>query len=55
MKVKAGTELVAKGRHVRDPDRRSVITEVHGEHDTPPFHPRPASWAPPPTRRSAGR
>jgi len=37
MKANAGDELAVKGRHVGDPDRRGVITEVHGEHGAPPY------------------
>jgi len=37
MKANAGDELAVKGLHVGDPDRRGVITEVHGEHGAPPY------------------
>ena len=37
MKAKVGDELVVKGHHVGDKDRRGVITEVHGEDDGPPY------------------
>jgi len=37
MKAKTGDELVVKGRHVGDRDRRGVITEVHGEDGAPPY------------------
>jgi Domain of unknown function (DUF1918) len=37
MQAKVGDELVVKGRHVGDQDRRGVITEVHGEAGAPPY------------------
>jgi hypothetical protein len=30
-------EIVVKGRHVGDEDRKGVITEVHGENGAPPY------------------
>jgi Domain of unknown function (DUF1918) len=37
MKANAGDELVVKGHHVGDQDRRGVITEIHGEDGGPPY------------------
>ena len=37
MKAHVGDELVVKGHHVGDKDRRGVITEVRGEDDGPPY------------------
>ena len=37
MQANAGDALVVKGRHVGNPDRRGVITEVHGEAGAPPY------------------
>ena len=37
MNANADDELVVKGRHVGDPDRHGVITEVHGENGAPPY------------------
>ena len=37
MKARVGDELVVKGLHVGDGDRRGVITEVHGEDGSPPY------------------
>ena len=37
MKAQVGDELVVKGRHVGDPDRKGVIIEVHGEAGGPPY------------------
>ncbi len=37
MKAQVGDELIVKGHHVGDADRRGVITEVHGEDGTPPY------------------
>jgi Domain of unknown function (DUF1918) len=37
MRAEVGDETVARGRHVRDEDRRGVITEVHGEGGAPPY------------------
>jgi Domain of unknown function (DUF1918) len=40
MKAQVGDELIVKGQHVGDPDRRGVITEVHGEDGGPPYQVR---------------
>ncbi len=37
MKAQVGDELIVKGLHVGDADRRGVITEVHGENGGPPY------------------
>ena len=37
MKARVGDELVVKGLHVGDADRRGVITEVRGEDGAPPY------------------
>jgi len=37
MKASAGDELIVRGRHVGDHDRRGVITEVHGPGGGPPY------------------
>jgi hypothetical protein len=37
MKARVGDELIVKGKHVGDADRRGVITEVHGEDGAPPY------------------
>jgi len=37
MRAQVGDELVVKGRHVGDHDRRGVIIEVRGEADGPPY------------------
>jgi hypothetical protein len=37
MKAQVGDELVVKGRHVGEPDRRGVIIEVIGEAGGPPY------------------
>jgi hypothetical protein len=37
MKARAGDELIVKGQHVGDADRRGVITEVRGEDGGPPY------------------
>lgn len=37
MKARAGDELIVKGQHVGDADRRGVITEVHGADGAPPY------------------
>ncbi len=37
MQAKVGDELVVKGRHVGDKERRGVITEVHGAAGAPPY------------------
>jgi Domain of unknown function (DUF1918) len=37
MKAQVGDELIVKGLHVGDADRRGVIIEIHGEDGTPPY------------------
>jgi hypothetical protein len=37
MKARVGDELVVKGNHVGDQDRRGVITEVRGGGGGPPY------------------
>ena len=37
MEARVGDELVVKGLHVGDAERRGVITEVHGQHGCPPY------------------
>ena len=37
MKAQVGDELVVKGRHVGDQDRRGVIIEVRGADGGPPY------------------
>lgn len=37
MQANAGDELVIKGHHVGDEDRRGVIVEVHGKDGAPPY------------------
>ena len=37
MRAEVGDEIVVRGRHVGDDDRRGVITEVHGEDGAPPY------------------
>jgi hypothetical protein len=37
MKARVGDELIVKGLHVGDADRRGVITEIHGEDGAPPY------------------
>ena len=37
MKARVGDELIVKGHHVGDTDRRGVITEVRGEDGGPPY------------------
>lgn len=37
MKARVGDELIVRGNHVGDVDRRGVITEVHGEDGAPPY------------------
>ena len=37
MHAKAGDELVVKGLHVGDAERRGVITKVNGEDGGPPY------------------
>lgn len=37
MRANTGDELVVKGHHVGDEDRRAVIIEVHGTDGAPPY------------------
>ena len=37
MKAQVGSELVVKGRHVGDQDRKGVIIEVRGQGGAPPY------------------
>lgn len=37
MKAEVGDELIVKGHHVDDPERRGVIAEVHGADGEPPY------------------
>lgn len=37
MQAQAGDELVVRGLHVGDADRRGVIIEVHGAKGGPPY------------------
>lgn len=37
MKAQVGDELVVKGAHVGDVQRRGVIIEVHGKDGAPPY------------------
>jgi hypothetical protein len=37
MDATVGDEVVVRGRHVADEDRQGTITEVHGDHGTPPY------------------
>ncbi|MGE5288625.1 MAG: DUF1918 domain-containing protein [Micromonosporaceae bacterium] len=37
MKANVGDELVVKGHHVGDQDRRGVVVEIHGEDGGPPY------------------
>jgi Domain of unknown function (DUF1918) len=37
MHAEAGDEIVARGRHVGDEDRKGVIIEAHGEGGAPPY------------------
>jgi Domain of unknown function (DUF1918) len=37
MRANAGDELVVKGHHVGDADRKAVIIEVRGEDGAPPY------------------
>ena len=40
MRATIGDELVIKGHHVGDADRKAVIMEVHGEDGAPPYRVR---------------
>jgi hypothetical protein len=37
MHAKVNDEIVVRGRHVGDEDRKGTIVEVHGEDGTPPY------------------
>jgi Domain of unknown function (DUF1918) len=37
MRAEIGDEIVVRGRHVGDEDRRGTIVEVHGEGGAPPY------------------
>jgi Domain of unknown function (DUF1918) len=37
MKAQVGDELIVKGLHVGNPDRRGVITRVRGKDGSPPY------------------
>ena len=37
MRANAGDELVVRGHHVGDQDRKAVIVEVHGADGAPPY------------------
>jgi Domain of unknown function (DUF1918) len=37
MRADVGDELVVRGRHVGDEDRKGVVVEVHGDHGGPPY------------------
>ena len=37
MNAEAGDEVVVRGRHVADEDRRGTIIEIHGEGGAPPY------------------
>ena len=37
MKAQVGDELIVKGLHVGNPDRRGLITEVRGKDGGPPY------------------
>lgn len=37
MKAQVGDELVVKGRHVGDQDRKGVIVQIRGEDGSPPY------------------
>jgi len=69
MKAQVGDELLVRGLHVGDPDRRGVITEVRGKDGGPPYLVRwgdghessffpssdtVAGHGPPPSRGQAG-
>ena len=40
MEAQVGDELVVRGLHLGDAERRGVITEVHGENGAPPYQVR---------------
>jgi len=37
MKARVGDQLIVKGFHLGDPERKGVITEVHGANGAPPY------------------
>ena len=37
MHAKVGDEIIVRGHHVGNEDRRGVITEVHGAGGAPPY------------------
>jgi Domain of unknown function (DUF1918) len=37
MKAQVGDQLIVKGVHLSDPERKGVIIEVHGAHGAPPY------------------
>jgi len=37
MKAQVGDRLIVKGAHLGDPERKGVITEVHGANGAPPY------------------
>jgi hypothetical protein len=37
MRANVGDELVVRGHHVGDEDRKGVIVEVRGDHGEPPY------------------
>ena len=37
MHAEVGDEIVVRGRHVGDEDRKGVLTEIHGEGEAPPY------------------
>ena len=37
MKAQVGDQLIVKGIHLGDPERKGVITEVHGAGGAPPY------------------
>ncbi len=37
MKAQVGDHLIVKGTHLGDPERKGVITEVHGANGAPPY------------------
>jgi Domain of unknown function (DUF1918) len=37
MHAEVGDEIIVRGHHVGNEDRRGVIIEVHGEDGAPPF------------------
>jgi Domain of unknown function (DUF1918) len=37
MRAEVGDEIIVRGHHVGDEDRRGVITEVHGQGGAPPY------------------